>query len=141
MSPIIRNIMAIVGGIAIGMLVNMALVTISTSVIPLPEGIDPTNTESMKENVHLLKPANFIFPFLAHALGTLIGAFVAAKFSGSHPNRCALLVGLFFLLGGIAASMMIPAPTWFVALDLIGAYIPMAFLGSKMAGRETSVNL
>lgn len=128
--------MAVIGGIALGMLVNMALVTISPSVIPIPEGIDPTNVDSMKENVHLLKPKNFIFPFLAHALGTLIGAFVAAKFSVSHHSRCALFVGLFFLFGGIAASMMIPAPTWFIAVDLILAYIPMAFLGSKLAGGQ-----
>lgn len=136
MNPIIRNIMAIVGGVSIGMLVNMALVMISTSVIPLPEGIDPTNTESMQENVHLLKPQNFIFPFLAHALGTLVGAFVAAKFSVSHHQRCALIVGIFFLFGGIAASMMIAAPTWFIATDLIFAYIPMAFIGAQVAGKK-----
>lgn len=136
MNPLIRNIMAVVGGVAFGMLVNMAIVTISSSVVPLPEGIDPTNTESMQQNIHLLKPVNFIFPFLAHAFGTLIGAFVAAKFSVSHHQRCALIVGIFFLFGGIAASMMIAAPTWFIAADLILAYIPMAFIGAKLAGKR-----
>lgn len=136
MNPLIRNIMAVVGGVAFGMLVNMAIVTISSSVVPLPEGIDPTNTESMQQNIHLLKPVNFIFPFLAHALGTLVGAFIAAKFSVSYHQRCALIVGLFFLLGGIAASMMIAAPTWFIATDLIFAYVPMAFIGSKLARRN-----
>jgi hypothetical protein len=28
--------------------------------------------------------------------------------------------------------MMIPAPAWFIALDLIAAYLPMAWLGAKL---------
>ena len=32
----------------------------------------------------------------------------------------------------MAASFMIPAPTWFIALDLLAAYIPMAWLGIRM---------
>lgn len=30
---------------------------------------------------------------------------------------------------------MIPAPTWFIALDLVVAYIPMAWLGLTLANR------
>jgi hypothetical protein len=29
---------------------------------------------------------------------------------------------------------MLPAPLWYEALDLIAAYIPMAFLGGKLGG-------
>ena len=43
---------------------------------------------------------NFVFPFLAHALGTLAGAFVAAKIAASHKMRFALAIGFLFLLGG-----------------------------------------
>ncbi len=134
MNPVIRNVFAVIGGVALGMLVNMLIITISGSVIPPPEGIDPTDSESMMKNIHLLKPKHFIFPFFAHALGTLVGACIAAKFSASKPLVCALIAGAFFLLGGIAASMMIPAPTWFIALDLVMAYLPMAYLGAKLAG-------
>ena len=28
--------------------------------------------------------------------------------------------------------MMIPAPAWFIALDLIVAYIPMAWIGGRL---------
>ena len=42
------------------------------------------------------------------------------------------IVGAFYLLGGIAASSMIPAPLWFIALDLVVAYIPMAWLALKL---------
>ncbi len=40
---------------------------------------------------------------------------------------------MFFLLGGITNVFLLPAPVWFAALDLIGAYIPMGWLGGKLA--------
>jgi hypothetical protein len=45
----------------------------------------------------------------------------------------ALIVGAFNLLGGIMAATMIPAPMWFIALDLIVAYIPMAWIAGTIA--------
>jgi hypothetical protein len=44
----------------------------------------------------------------------------------------ALVIGLLFLLGGIASVFMLPSPVWFTAVDLILAYIPMAFLAGKL---------
>jgi len=45
----------------------------------------------------------------------------------------AWVVGALGLAGGIAAARMIPAPTWFVVLDLVVAYLPMAWLGGLLA--------
>jgi hypothetical protein len=36
-------------------------------------------------------------------------------------------------LGGAINAYMLPAPTWFLILDLAGAYFPMAYLGKKLA--------
>lgn len=134
MNPILRNILAAVVGIVIGGLVNMGLITLGPSIIPPPEGLDPTDMESLAANVHLLQPKHFIFPFLAHALGTLVGAFLAAKIAGSHQMKFALGIGAFFLIGGIMAVQMIPGPTWFAVVDLLAAYIPMGWLGGTLAG-------
>ncbi|MCB0316287.1 MAG: hypothetical protein KDH84_24055, partial [Calditrichaeota bacterium] len=49
-----------------------------------------------------------------------------------YKNRVAWLIGVFTLLGGIAASSMIPAPKVFIAVDLIFAYLPMAWLAIKL---------
>jgi hypothetical protein len=86
--------------------------------------------------MHLMEPKHFVFPFLAHAIGTLAGAFLAARLSVSKM-RSAFIVGGFFLLGGIANTMMLPSPVWFSITDLVGAYLPMAWLGGK-AGTQTS---
>ena len=135
MNPILRNILAIVAGGVIGMLINGGLISIGPSIIPPPEGVDMTTTEGLAAGIKLLQPKHFIMPFLAHALGTLIGAFTAAKLAASHAQKLAIGIGAFFLIGGITAASMIPAPTWFTALDLVAAYLPMGWLGAKLAGK------
>ena len=84
MNPIARNILAVIIGFVVGSLVNMALVNVGPSVIPLPEGADVSTMDSLRASMKLFTPVNFLFPFLAHALGTLTGAFVAAKLAVSH---------------------------------------------------------
>ncbi|MGB0931350.1 MAG: hypothetical protein ACPGVB_11265 [Chitinophagales bacterium] len=133
MNPILRNVLAVTAGIAVGMIVNMGIVTISGSIISPPEGVNPADMESLKENMHLFQPHHFIMPFLAHALGTLAGAFVAALIAVSYKMKIAVGLGFFFLIGGIAAVTMIPSPTWFAVLDLVGAYVPMGILGGRLA--------
>ncbi len=138
MNPTLRNVLAVVAGIVLGGLINMGLVTIGPEIIPLPEAIDPNDMESFKAHGHLMEPKHFLYAFLAHALGTLAGAFVAAKFGASRQMVLALIIGGFFLLGGITAATMIPAPTWFIATDLIVAYLPMGWLGWKLAGSPST---
>ena len=132
MNPIIKNVFVVIGGVAVGMIVNMGLVILGSKIIPAPEGIDPSNPESLKAGMELLKPKNFIFPFLAHALGTLSGAWFVGRAAASHNRQLAMIIGAFFLLGGIMMVMQIGGPTWFKALDLLVAYLPMAWLGGKI---------
>lgn len=121
-------------GFLIGSMVNMVIVWTGPRVIPLPEGVDMSDMEKVAENIPLLKPANFLAPWLAHAVGTLVGAFVAAKLSIENRFRAAMVVGVLFLLGGITTVIMVGGPVWFILLDLAGAYLPMAFLGARLAG-------
>lgn len=134
-----RNVLAVVAGVIVGGVVNSGLITVGPMVIPPPAGVDMTTAEDLQKGIALLEPRHFVFPFLAHALGTLAGAALAAALAGTHRLAMALVVGVVFLAGGIAAANMIPAPAWFIALDLIVAYLPMAWLGhSLVAGRGTS---
>lgn len=135
MHPILRNILALVAGVIIGSVVNMSIIMISGSIIPPPEGADVTTTEGLKEAMHLFEPKYFIFPFLAHALGALVGAFVTALLAANRKMTLAFIIGLVFLIGGIASVFMLPSPVWFTVVDLVGAYIPMAYIGGKFAIR------
>lgn len=136
MNPIVKNILAVVVGIILGSVVNLGLIMIGSSVIPLSEGVNPMDPESLKANIHLFEAKHFIFPFLAHALGTLAGAFIAAKLAANNAMKFAIGIAIYFLIGGIVNITMLPAPTWFIALDLVAAYLPMGWLAGKWAGKN-----
>jgi len=135
MASIVRNVLAVLLGLVVGAVVNGALISVSPSLVPPPAGVDVNNPESLRKGIHLFEARHFLMPFLAHALGTLAGAFLAYLISASYKVRFAYAIGVVFLCGGIAACFMIPAPVWFMAVDLIFAYLPMAWLGAKLGGR------
>ena len=131
MKPIVRNILAIILGWAAGSIVNMGIIKLGHYLLPI-EGIDPNNMDELIAAMPTLSYEYFVFPFLAHALGTLIGAIVASFLAFNYKMRFALTIGALFLLGGIMVNYMIPGPTWFTVIDIIVAYIPMAYLGGKI---------
>ncbi len=140
MPTLLRNVLAILAGIAIGGSVNMALITLSPSLIPPPAGVDVSNAESLSKAMHLFEPRHFVMPFLAHAVGTLAGALAAYLIAATYTVQMAYAIGAVFLVGGVAASFMIPAPAWFIALDLLAAYLPMAWLSIQIGSRMKQGN-
>ena len=136
MNKIARNVLAVITGIILGSVVNMGIIMLQGSFIALPEGVDVTNTESLQSSIHLFEPKHFIFPFLAHAIGTLVGAYLSARIAASHKMKFALGIGIFFLIGGISMVFMIPSPIWFAILDLSLAYIPMGWLSGRLATKS-----
>jgi hypothetical protein len=133
MQPGIKSFLAVVAGIFVGMIVNGGLIMISGKVIPPPDGIDTTTAEGLRAAIPLFEKRHFLMPFLAHALGTLVGAMVAAWWATSRQIIYALAIGGWFFIGGVINVMMIPSPLWFTVLDLAVAYFPMAFLGGLVA--------
>ena len=91
------------------------------------------DAESVASSIHLFEPKHFVLPFVAHALGTLIGALAAYLISAKNKSRIAHIVGVIFLCCGVAACFIVPAPAWFIALDLCVAYVPMAWLATRLA--------
>lgn len=135
MGRVVRLILAVVAGFLVGSAVNMGLITLGGHVIPPPAGADATTAEGLRASLHLFEPRHFVFPFLAHALGTLVGAAVATLLTPGRTRGPAWVVGGLFLLGGIASIAMLPAPLWFSVLDLLFAYLPAAWLGHWIASR------
>lgn len=132
MPKLLRNILAVLAGVILGSVANMAIITFGPSLIPPPAGVDMSTPEGLAAAIALFEPRHFVTPFLAHALGTLVGALVAFLAAASHKARFAYAIGVLFLIGGVAACFMIPAPAWFMALDLLLAYLPMAWLAIRI---------
>lgn len=130
---------ALLFGLFAGAALNMGILYAGMWLLPPPEGVDINRVETINENIHRYSLLDMAVPFLAHALGTLLGAFVGASIAITPHSRrrVALLIGFLFLIGGIEAMRKIPnAPLWFDILDLTVAYIPMSIIGWRLAVRK-----
>lgn len=142
---IIRNILSVILGIIVGSLVNMIIVVFSYDLVTYPEGVIPMdlndmfNMQAMQETIDSIKAniekfsfGHYIFPFLAHAIGSLAGGWLAAKIAATRKIVFAIVVGVYFLLGGIMNAVDLGMPFLATAIDLVFAYIPFAYIGGKL---------
>lgn len=132
MRPLVRNVLAIFAGYAAGYAVNMSIILSSGLVVAPPPGADMMTAEGIRAAIPLMTPMHFLMPFLAHALGTFVGGLVAALVAASHKMKFALAVGVLFLALGTVMIAMVGGPAWFVVLDLVVAFVPMAWLGGRI---------
>ncbi|MEA5667493.1 hypothetical protein VA603_08125 [Stenotrophomonas sp. MH1] len=135
MRAFLKGLLAVVVGLVVGSAVNMGLILLGARVVPAPAGVDTTTSEGLAAAMPLLGPAHFVFPFLAHALGTFAGALLATWVAGRVSRVPAAVIGVLFLAGGIASCFMLPAPRWFEVLDVVLAYLPFAWLGYRLGRR------
>ena len=126
MKKIIKNIGIIISGIIIGMIINMGFIVIGGRIFPLTDNFDAMNAINWDIKY-------FIFPLLAHSIGTLMGSFAVSRISKNSNIVLPILIGVWFLFGGIIMSVILPAPIWFILIDIIICYIPMSFLGWKIS--------
>ncbi len=137
---IFRNVSAVILGLFIGGQLNMIILKLGMKILPLPEGVDLNKIENIAANIDKYTIPHFVNVFLAHGLGTLLAAFISVKLAKSQHFNLAMVVGVLFLIGGIMAVSMIPAPMTYNIIDLAGAYIPMAYLGYILAKKKPLTN-
>ena len=113
------------------------------------DGAEIGTIEAVQGDTVLLAVDDMKAPVPANAFGTtednharLVDAYqyqpgAAAKLLDAGPASGLIKPARFDsggggLIGGIAACFMIPAPAWFMALDLLVAYLPMAWLAIRL---------
>lgn len=116
-----------------GMGVNMGMLFVGSWLVPLPAGVDTSTREGLRLALPLLEVRHFLFPFLAHAMGTLTGAFIVAGYARSNTFRYAMLIAGLFFAGGLSTIIGMPSPLWFSITDLLLAYFPMAWAAHSFA--------
>jgi hypothetical protein len=138
LKPRHQNILATVTGLVLGAILNSLLVELGPRLIPVPAGLDMSSMEGIRRSMPQLPAANFLFPWLAHALGTFGGALFASRLAAGGSKGPAVVIGVFFLAGGIAMVAAVAGPLWFLLLDLGLAYLPMAWLGYRLGSLKSS---
>jgi hypothetical protein len=137
MNPVLKNALAVLGGIIIGIFINASILSLGEFIVGAPDGVDLSDPNNVANNIHLFKFKHFAMPWLAHAMGTLVGAFTAVKLAANYHFNYAMVVGAFFFTGGsIMAYMIQGAPLWVNITDLVFAYFPMAWIGAKLANKK-----
>ena len=135
MKKIIVNIVAVLMGLFAGAMVNGGIINISSKIIPPPAGSNLQTMEGLIQAMPIMEPKHFIMPFLAHALGTFVGAILCSLVARSQKLILALSIGLTFFIGGFTMVFQLPAPLWFDLVDLIFAYFPMTWMGYKVVSK------
>jgi hypothetical protein len=134
MANLPRILFAVLCGIAAGGVAHFTLLAGGQRLISLPAGFNTSHVSTLAA-ASPLEPRHFLFPFLAHATGTLVGAAVAWSLAGERRAHAGYAVAALFLVGGLTAAQLTTVPPWFVAVDLPLAYFPMAWLGNRIGHR------
>ncbi len=137
-SEMLRSLSGGIVGIVAGMVVNIAFVIISWGLYPPPAGADLNDAETLAAYVASLPLPALLLTLAAHLGGAFVGGLVASAVAGRRSIVLGAVVGGFFLVGGIANLVSIPAPLWFAVVDLIG-YLPCGIAGASLVGRGPGV--
>ena len=108
----LRNIAAVIAGLVVGMIVNLALIQLNTVFFPLPDGVDMTDTAKREDAIQGMPAASWTLVFAAHLGQAFVGGWVAARLGASRRMVLAMIVGVLSLAGGIANAVMLSAPVW-----------------------------
>jgi hypothetical protein len=131
-----KSILLSVAGLLLGVITNGVIVQIGSQIVKAPKGLDLSTSQGLAKAMPLMGVEHFVFPFLAHAIGTLVGAYFVSRMKVNRALLNAMAIGFAFLAGGVMMVLTLPGtPWWFVATDLVLAYLPMAYLGYKLGQR------
>ncbi len=132
-----KSILYSVLGLVLGALTNGFIVQLGSYIIQAPAGFDLTTEKGLAKAMPLMGVEHFIFPFLAHSIGTLVGAYFVSKMKVNRPLLTAMAIGFAFLAGGVMMVIKLPqTPLWFILLDLLLAYLPMAYIGYRLGSTQ-----
>ena len=142
MNPILRNVLAGVAGAFASMPANGLLLSPLGRLFgaPTAPAYDPSADQDALQAVwrayfETLEPIHMAAPLLAHWNGAFCGALVAGLLTANRELKVPLIVAGFVMVGGIANAFMLPGqPVGLLVLDIAG-YLPMGWLGWKLAMR------
>ena len=100
----IRKILAVLLGAIVGSVFNMALISLSHVIYPLPEGIDPNDFEAFRAHVEAngLPTGALMIVLAAHAGGSFVSGFVCGVIAQRSWYLAAAILGILWTCGGIA---------------------------------------
>jgi MFS family permease len=100
---------------------------------PPPAGMRLDTEADLAKLVALSSPAAKAWLVSGWALGSFVGALVAARISRRHRRIAALVVALFIIAGTVMNAMAIAHPLWMSLLGIL-LPVPLALLAVRLIG-------
>jgi len=134
----LRNIGAVVAGLIAGMVWNISLIKLNTTVLfPMAKGASMANPEDMKAYVASLPAQAFLVVLAAHVGQAGVGGWIAARIGRSRPMLLAGVIGALTAFGAIDAQIAVEGPAWMwvdVPLIIAAAWCAGHVEGKRRAG-------
>lgn len=110
-----RVVLGTILGLIVGNAVNFAIVNLGMTV-PAQEGAD--QYETIRAMMDSFTTIDYMIPLAAHIFGVLSGLIVA-RLICKTSNVPIYIIGGLHMVATVINLFFIPAPTWFVLIDLI----------------------
>jgi hypothetical protein len=139
MPPIVRSALSIFLGMISSFFLILAIEMLGGLMIPPPPGLFAPEAETVAEARKLISPAMFAIVLVAWAIGTFIGAGIAARIAPRWKLGHGMIIGVLLLLASINQMGMFPHPTWVWVIGL-AEFLPVAYFGAKLTASSMSNN-
>lgn len=125
MKILLRNVLAAVAGLVVGIALMMAVQLAGSKLYPLPPGLEPSSdSDAFRQHVNNLPIAAILIVLASYFAGVFGGGWVASRFSATCHWRQGIIVGVFFFAASLADLLSFHHPVWFWITNL--AIVPVA---------------
>lgn len=135
MTPAVRGGFGIVAGLLVAFVTAAAVESLGHVAYPPASAPDFSNPEQLRRFMDALPLGALAFVFAAWFGGTFLGSLVAGTVGSTAPRLHAGMVGAVVLAATLATLLVIPHPTWFSIVALLGI-IGAACGGGAVAARR-----
>lgn len=129
----IRNVAAIIGGIAIAFVTVMLIDMLNHMIYPPPAGLDFSDPEAIRPYLDTLPIGAFLLIMASSVVAAFVGTLFACLVGTIRPQNCAVIVGGMVFAATVANFIMIPHPLWLAIATLLGVVVS-AWLAVQVAG-------
>lgn len=135
-----RTLLAVLAGLATMVLTVAAMESLGHAMFPPPAGVNLADPEALERIIEVLPVASLAMVACGWALGSLAGAWVAARIARQFCLSAAMAVGGVMTMLVVANFVMVPHPLWMI-LAGIALPLPLAWVGWRSAVGATSRKL
>ena len=110
-----RVVLATIIGLVVGNGINMAIISFG---MPVQVEAGADQYEAMLEMMKSFTTMDYMIPLAAHVFG-ILGGLIVARLICKTSNIPIYIIGILHMVGTVINIFMIPAPSWFIVVDLI----------------------